>query len=263
LARFFRRGGIGVEGLCRKYLGTTGRETKASLRGALRCGSVGLQNLKLLKALGWPLETSRSFLENMEVREEAVISALPFFKQYSPGRWKKLMDACANYNYRVYSKDAIRMGTELLEYNPTYRFPEKPGDFKELHDALMSDHRKMTHPDLPILTIPELHLLQQNGLLFRCASSTHEVIEWGTDQRHCIGMYANDAARGECTLVEIWDGDTRYHAMIRRKQMVQCYGKYNSMCPPEVRDRIYGVLFPLGILGRLERADPYEDQIFG
>lgn len=61
-----------------------------------------------------------------------------------------------------------------------------------------------------------------------------EVVQWGTDMRHCIGSYASDMARGRCILFGVYtqtlNGPDKLLATgeIKGNRLSQLYGKYNE-----------------------------------
>ena len=100
------------------------------------------------------------------------------------------------------------MAVELKECKPEYEI-NLNASIKELHDLVLSDYEKMQHENIEIdyshVENKALFEYSDNGLTFRLAKDTHELIDVGAKMHICVGSYRHSALKHYCHIVIVRD----------------------------------------------------------
>lgn len=115
---------------------------------------------------------------------------------------------------------------------------------EELHDTVTHEYRKLKDPNLEIPYSDDFiervsNITLPDGAKLVWPRNTHELVEWSSDKvmNNCIFSYGREAVDKACTLLGIVDssGKMVVNVMIRRRVVVQCYGKANQRCADEAQ----------------------------
>lgn len=143
-------------------------------------------------------------------------------------------------------------GCEELGYNLKNDFVLFPKHLAEAHDLVTErvnrkreEERKAERERLNAATKKHFEALQEqygwekDGLMVKAPESMDAIIKEGQSQHHCVGNYAEQAAKGKTTILFIRKAakpETPYYTMeVKEKRIVQCRGKKNDGMTPEVK----------------------------
>ena len=107
---------------------------------------------------------------------------------------------------------------------------------QQMYDYMTEEMKKIKNPILPLNNDPEVVALHDEEVGdFRIAipQTNHELVEWGNILVNCVGThgYADSVRNKTCRIVGIMDKNTNqmlYHIEIKRKTIVQFFGRGNS-----------------------------------
>lgn len=141
------------------------------------------------------------------------------------------------------TSDAARMARRL-ENQVNIRELTRGKNVEDIHDELTSifNGKRATAQAAPIKYAKEIaQVMDAEVGKYRIVlpKNGNEIVRWGRDMGHCIGSYS-DSAYVDDVLGAVYDGDNMVaNFQIRDKQMVQIYGKHNSIFDGAVEVRDY------------------------
>jgi hypothetical protein len=105
--------------------------------------------------------------------------------------------------------------------------------FKELHDALSRDQRKLREPEVPVAYRKRGKALAGEYGDYRIVAprTTYDLIDWGQDMNNCIGGYGYAASTGTSLLYGVYQGSTLLGNMEinpKNGDIRQLLGKHNA-----------------------------------
>jgi hypothetical protein len=166
------------------------------------------------------------------------------FKKMTPAQRKSFFPTLLSteYSARYLVEDTMRSITKLPE-EIVHAVKMKPSELKRFHDTLAAEVRKQKEKNQ---TIPATALAKKikditfDGITVVPATTTHEVIGWGTDMNHCIASYNWEAVAQTKTLVAVYqDGNLIGNASFRKNNSCeQAFGKNNQRLPEEVLESL-------------------------
>ncbi len=169
---------------------------------------------------------------------------------YSSQRVKTLVSKALEKNY---IRDTVMSWKKLKEENVEIILPKDAKSFKEIHDYLACEVRKLMvqNRQIPIRGSYEQIIDRplKNGLSIKWAHDTHTVVDWGIQQNHCLAGYADAARIGQYDVLGVFqENKLKYCISVKRGVLDQFRGRFN--CNPEEEDRqiIYDELKKINII---------------
>jgi hypothetical protein len=166
------------------------------------------------------------------------------FKKMTPAQRKSFFPVLLNTDYqtRYLVDDSMRSLVKLPE-EIVHSIKMKPSELKRFHDTLAAEVRKQKEKDQPIpatTLAKKIKEISFDGITVVPATTTHEVIGWGSDMNHCIAAYNWEAVAKTKTLVGIYqDGKLIGNASFRKNNTCeQAFGKNNQRMPEEVLESL-------------------------
>ena len=177
--------------------------------------TMGLNYVLIYKALNNNVAIDNIYTLVDGLKEELIFNPTlcKFFKVYALTKQQEnnLCNKIANLktNNEIYTaRDFLSMAVELKESKPEYEI-NLNASIKELHDLVLSDYRKMQYENIEIdyshIKNKALFEYSDNGLTFRLAKDTHELIDVGAKMHICVGSYRHSALKHYCHIVIVRD----------------------------------------------------------
>lgn len=177
--------------------------------------TLGLNYVFIYKALSNNVAIDNIYKLVDGLKEELIFNPTlcKFFKVYALTKQQEnnLCNKMANLktNNEIYTaRDFLSMAVELKESKPEYEI-NLNASIKELHDLVLSDYRKMQYENIEIdyshIKNKALFEYSDNGLTFRLAKDTHELIDVGAKMHICVGSYRHAALSHYCHIVIVRD----------------------------------------------------------
>lgn len=153
--------------------------------------------------------------------------------QFSPKKRMKIMMEDKDFDYSlrdVASQIAEYDSVDKIPYKLRFDYPEGlrvPKNwktFKELHDKVSVDYKRIKAEDnnktIPYTEVEwGLHGMKKDNIELVLPSEGKTLVEWGSTQEHCVASYADRAANKECLIMGIKvDGEHKYTAELRIHQ---------------------------------------------
>ena len=177
--------------------------------------TLGLNYVHIYKALNNNVAIDNIYKLVDSLKEEIIDNPkmCKFFEVYALTKQQEnnLCNKIANLktNNEIYTvKDFLNMAVELKESKPEYEI-NLNASIKELHDLVLSDYRKIQYENIEIdyshIKNKALFEYSDNGLTFRLAKDTHELIDVGAKMHICVGSYRHSALKHYCHIVIVRD----------------------------------------------------------
>ena len=177
--------------------------------------TLGLNYVLIYKALNNNVAIDNIYKLVDSLKEEIIFNPriCKFFEVYALTKQQEnnLCNKIANLktDSDIYTaRDFLNMAVELKECKPEYEI-NLNASIKELHDLVLSDYEKMQHENIEIdyshVENKALFEYSDNGLTFRLAKDTHELIDVGTKMHICVGSYRHSALNHHCHIVIVRD----------------------------------------------------------
>ena len=175
----------------------------------------GLNYVLIYKALNNNVAIDNIYKLVDSLKEEIIFNPkiCKFFEVYALTKQQEnnLCNKIANLktDSDIYTaRDFLNMAVELKECKPEYEI-NLNASIKELHDLVLSDYEKMQHENIEIdyshVENKALFEYSDNGLTFRLAKDTHELIDVGAKMHICVGSYRHSALNHHCHIVIVRD----------------------------------------------------------
>lgn len=171
-------------------------------------------------------------------RESSVQRVLPrerdlrrLLRSASPKQLRRLVTSDGSL-YGI--TDSVRSFGLIREQVPDYALSDLSfASFKELHDVLSRDQRKLKEPNFDIEYKGKAKKLtgDYEGYRIVAPKSNHDLVDWGTQMSNCIGGYGRAATAGQSLLYGVYEGDSLIANMEldpRGGHIRQLLGKYNA-----------------------------------
>lgn len=113
---------------------------------------------------------------------------------------------------------------------------EQKGDIVHYHDVLTKEVDRLLYSGPVYHTAEQIKFVEtfnsfSERLKLKLPETKEEISQWGREQEHCIGSYANNIT-DTVFVAEVTGGDARYHVMFIKDresfEVVQFYGKNNT-----------------------------------
>lgn len=129
-------------------------------------------------------------------------------------------------------KNFLLDGIRLLAAVKPENYPTHAQSTRDWHDQLLAAYyaRKVTARSKKISYPEDFRMeLTQGDYRIKFAENTKELVEWGNEMRHCIGVYAKAAVQGVSILGAVYVEDKfKYNFEVRNQHLVQLHGKFNQ-----------------------------------
>lgn len=145
-------------------------------------------------------------------------------------------------------RDTVRMFERIQQVDNTYKLLDTQfTSFKELHNVLARDERRLQEPLIELGYTGKAKKLVGNHGEYRIIApkTNHDLIDWGTQMRNCIGGYGYHVASGQSALYAVEkDGEMIANIELHPKtgNVRQLLGKYNSSIEPTDRSNITEII---------------------
>lgn len=106
-------------------------------------------------------------------------------------------------------RDSLRSFQLIRDQKPGYLLADiNFTSFKELHDVLARDQRKMKDPEKPIKYTGKAAKLpgDYGGYRIVAPKTTYDLVDWGNEMVNCIGGYGYQAVNGSTLLYAVYKG---------------------------------------------------------
>ena len=210
--------------------------------------TIGLNYVLIYKALSNNVAIDNIYKLVNSFKEELIFNPriYKFFEVYALTKQQEnnLCNKIANLktDNEVYiARDFLNMAVELKEKKPEYEINFN-ASIRELHESVLSDYRKMQHENVEIdyshIKNKALFEYSNNGLTFRLAKDTHELIDVGSKMHICVGSYRHLALNHQCYIVIVRDTDENPVVCIELDDKLtyinQAKLKYNNLPTKEI-----------------------------
>ncbi len=138
-----------------------------------------------------------------------------------------------------YLQDTLRM---YRLYGADLQFPDKPSDFREIHDFFSRQSTALQYKDIIFELKPEIQSLNAakvDNLEIEVPTGSATLVDWGRNLSNCIASYSHSMKNKECLLLGIKENNNiKYAIEIRDKSIRQFSGKYNNAPDPLEKEKV-------------------------
>lgn len=148
--------------------------------------------------------------------------------------------------------DTVKMFTRIRENDADYVLADLSFQtFKELHDVLARDERRLKEPRFDISYKKTARKLpgEYDGYRIVAPLTNHDLIDWGTEMGNCISGYAYGAKNGSTALYAVYDDSGKMMGNLelnpKTGDIRQLLGKYNAEVDPNLKKTVHDAVSSL------------------